>query len=267
MDELKQIFGRLWIDYCKKSPSAKKIKMSLIQCGNFVINDHVAIRTFDLPQVNIETIATPFINSGYKEKASYEFKEKKLIAKHFEHKDFKDAPKVFISQLKTNECSQFLQDFIHKLIGDIMKYKLNPDYLIYQGRLWDELSYKTYKKVLKESEYAAWLYINGFCANHFTISVNHLRSIQTLEQMNIFLKNQNYKLNKSGGEIKGSPEIFLEQSSIMADKIPIKFIEGEKEVPSCYYEFAYRYNLPNGELFNGFVVDSADKIFESTDNK
>ena len=36
---------------------------------------------------------------------------------------------------------------------------------------------------------------------------------------------------------------------------------------SRYYELAKRYPLPSGELFQGFVPASADKIFESTDAK
>ena len=30
------------------------------------------------------------------------------------------------------------------------------------------------------------------------------------------------------------------------------------------YEFAYRHEMENGELFSGFIAGSADKIFEST---
>jgi len=36
---------------------------------------------------------------------------------------------------------------------------------------------------------------------------------------------------------------------------------------SCYYEFAYRYNKENRDVFTGFITNSADKIFESTDMK
>ena len=71
-------------------------------------------------------------------------------------------------------------------------------------------------------------------------------------------------MNTSGGEIKGSPEQLLEQSSILADKISVEFVETTKEITSCYYEFAFRYSQTNGELYSGFIAESADKIFEST---
>ena len=68
----------------------------------------------------------------------------------------------------------------------------------------------------------------------------------------------------SPGLIKGNSDVYLEQSSTMADKKDYTFIEGEYSVPSCFYEFAYRFPLDNGELFGGFVAASANKIFEST---
>jgi len=56
----------------------------------------------------------------------------------------------------------------------------------------------------------------------------------------------------------------LEQSSTMADKVKVQFINTDAEVPSCYYEFAKRYPDSSGNLYQGFVSKSADKIFEST---
>ena len=47
----------------------------------------------------------------------------------------------------------------------------------------------------------------------------------------------------------------------------MKFDDGSKVIPCCYYEFARRYPLPNGNLFQGFVAKSADKIFESTNRR
>ena len=44
----------------------------------------------------------------------------------------------------------------------------------------------------------------------------------------------------------------------------VDFLDGEKTIPACYYEFALRYPKADGKLFKGFVTTSADKIFEST---
>ena len=53
----------------------------------------------------------------------------------------------------------------------------------------------------------------------------------------------------------------------MADRIPVTFADKTVEIPSCFYEFAKRYEMPDGEIYTGFVAASADKIFESTNAK
>ena len=69
-----------------------------------------------------------------------------------------------------------------------------------------------------------------------------------------------FTLNTSGNAIKGTPADRLEQSSTRADALEVD-LDGERvRIPSCYYEFAKRY-----DGFEGFVPASADKIFESTD--
>jgi hypothetical protein len=50
----------------------------------------------------------------------------------------------------------------------------------------------------------------------------------------------------------------------MADKGEVQFTDTSLSIPSCFYEFAQRYRLPDGNLYQGFVAANADKIFEST---
>lgn len=262
-----EIFDTLWKEYTERTPSAQKIKELFTNQGNKVYNDHIAFRTFDDPRVNIEVLATPFIDAGYEEKGDYVFEAKKLYAKHFEHTTDKNAPRVFISQLKTAEFSDQLQKKVKALVDQLSEEDLHPSTLVFKGRLWEQPSYKMYEQLQSESEYAAWLYVNGFCSNHFTVDVNKLDTFGSLQEVNQFLKDNGYQMNTSGGEIKGTSEQFLEQSSILADRIPINFVEETKNITSCYYEFAYRHPMENGELYSGFIAKSADKIFESTDMK
>ena len=53
----------------------------------------------------------------------------------------------------------------------------------------------------------------------------------------------------------------------MADHAYVKFEAESKMIPSCFYEFAQRYKMPDGNYYTGFVAASADKIFESTNAK
>ena len=70
-----------------------------------------------------------------------------MYAKHFEHRTNKDAPRVFISQLKTNEFSQELQDEVTRLIDSIPEEELNPTELVFKGRLWEQPSFDIYEKL------------------------------------------------------------------------------------------------------------------------
>ena len=259
-----QIFSQLWDSYTTENPSVKKVYDLFIAEGEEVVNDHIAFRTFDDPKINIEVLSKPFLNSGYIEKGSYVFETKQLFAKHYEHSTQKDAPRVFISQLKSAYFSDYTRDVIRRLVKEIPKDIINSDKLIFSGNTWGTPSFKTYSKLKEESEYAAWVYVYGFRANHFTVSINALKKLNSIEKVNQFLKDNNFKLNSSGGEIKGTKEELLQQSSIMADHIEVEFKEGVMSIPGCYYEFAQRYKDAKGDLYSGFIAKSADKIFEST---
>lgn len=259
-----QLFSKLWENYISQNPSALKVFQSFEKLGETVINDHIAFRTFNDPRIDIRVLEKPFLKLGYVEKGEYIFETKKLKARHYEIPDAPNEPKVFISQLILEDFSKELQNLIHGRINSINDAIYKADDLILLGNVWGKPSFKVYEQLRQESEYAAWLYVYGFRANHFTVSINSLKKLNTIEKVNQHLKDQGFRLNDSGGEIKGTPAELLQQSSIVAEKILVSFIEGKYEIPACYYEFALRYPDTTGKLYNGFIAKSADKIFEST---
>jgi len=258
------LFNKIWQQYLNVTPSAKKIHQ-LLGNGNDVINDHVAYRTFNHLKINLAQLAKGLLALGYTECGQYDFSAKKLDAKHFEHTD-STMPKVFISELRVEEFSSDVQKIIAGLIAQLPDDVSERADFLYSGRLW-ELSSKDYDTLLNVSEYAAWLAAWGYRANHFTVSINHLANYEDIEEVNTKLKEAGYGLNTNGGEIKGDEAVKLEQSSTLADKAPVAFSDKTMEIPSCFYEFAKRYPLANGELYTGFVAASADKIFDSTNAK
>lgn len=262
--KLETIFNRLWSDYIGQNPSAGKIYKLFTDEGEKVVNDHIAFRTLDYHETDIDVLALPFICNGYVPKGEYFFKEKHLYAKHFESSGDKSAPRIFISRLILSECSEFLQKNIREAFDKVKAERLNSTELIFSGSVFKQLSFDIYNKLREESEYAAWFYVFGFRANHFTVSINALKKYNNILSVNDLLKRNGFVLNNSGGEIKGTPDDLLQQSSTIADIVKVKFIEGSFEVPCCYYEFAQRYADSRGQLYNGFVAKSADKIFEST---
>lgn len=264
-NELDRLFGAMWDDYCVLSPAARRIHELLQNRGETVINDHIALRTFRHPTIGLEKVAKPFEAMGYVARGEYVFEQKKLFAKHWEHPD-PDQPKVFISELELEKCSQRTQDAARALADQVAPSAAQTPGFFSSGRPW-QISRGEYEELAAESEYASWVAAFGFRPNHFTVLVNRLKTFKSLEELNEFLEGNGYRLNSSGGKIKGTPAELLEQSSTLAEEIPTRFSDGEKSIPSVYYEFARRYAGADGRLYQGFIAKSADKIFESTDRR
>ncbi|MDP5030631.1 DUF1338 domain-containing protein [Paraglaciecola sp.] len=267
--KVKDLFANLWENYVAITPSAEKIHALLNTFEKShssseapIINDHIALRTFNIDKISLDKLAQHFLALGYTEQGQYEFKQKKLVAKHFEHPD-DTLPKVFISELLVEEMPEHIQHIIYSLVDSVANNAADKPEFLYSGAHW-QISAADYASLVAESEYAAWMSVWGFRANHFTVSVNHLSHFTELAALNAKLIEAGFVLNQSGGEIKGGPEVLLAQSSTMADKITVKLSDAELSVPSCFYEFAQRYPMDNGKLYQGFVAASADKIFEST---
>jgi hypothetical protein len=262
--ELELIYDRLWREYSAQNPSARKIRALFMANGEEVLNDHIAFRTINDSRANINVLAEIFIQNGYEPKADYRFENKHLLAKHYEHSSDPSAPKVFISELILEELSESLKNTMIKWLEGLLPLLDKSGNIIFAGNPGFIPSYEVYNSLRDESEYAAWLYVYGFRANHFTVSVDSLKKFNSLVKVNDFLKKEGFLLNSAGGEIKGTPADLLEQSSTLADIVPVSFIEGVYEIPACYYEFAKRYPDKNGKIYSGFLEKSADKIFEST---
>lgn len=264
MLDIDDIFSNLWTQYTTLNPEVQKIHDLFIAKGNEVVNDHIALRTFNHPKVSKLVLAKPFLERGYKVCDHYHFSEKKLDAFHLENAQQPDYPKVFISELILDRFSKQLNHEISLIVDQIPDQTLSQPSFIYSGVSWNKVSKATYEKMREESEYAAWVAAFGYAANHFTVKVNSLKTLDTLEKVNQLIEEAGYEINTVGGKIKGSPSIYLEQSSTLANKQAVEFSDGSMVIPSCFYEFARRYPDKSGREFSGFVADNADKIFEST---
>lgn len=262
MESITQLFDGLWHDYSQRlCPSAAQIQRLLTEDAT-LLNDHIALRTFGLPKCGLAVVAAPFIALGYQPQDKYHFSAKKLYAEYFMHPN-PLLPKVFISELQLGGCSAELQLAVRSLLDQVDDDYFRQPGFIHGGRPW-ELDFATYQFLVAENEYAAWVAAHGFGANHFTVSINQLEQFTCLEEVNHLLRHNQFVINQAGGEIKGDSAVMLEQSATMADEVGVSFRDGVHNVPGGFYEFAKRYPQSNGELYTGFVIASADKIFEST---
>lgn len=257
------LLAALWDDYTRTTPQAARIHALFAARGDAIVNDHVALRTYDRGGLGLAALAAPFERAGWIRRDAYRFPDKHLRAAYWLHPE-PTRPKVFVSELIVDELSAAAGAAIDGLLAQLpVGFTARAD-LPWAGRPWS-VSHATYQALLAESEYAAWVAAFGFRVNHFTVDVGALASFATLAEVNEFLVGHGFELNRAGGLIKGSPADHLEQSSTCADAVEVDFTDGVHRVPSCYYEFARRYDLPTGERFHGFVPASADKLFHSTD--
>ena len=257
-------FDSLWRDYTAMTPQAEQIQQAFANLGETVINDHVAFRTFNHGPIRLEDLEKFLLEMGYRRNERYRFEAKKLVAYSY-LPPVEGQPLIFLSELQTQELSEGTQAIIRDLTGQIDPTTVSGPEVFWTGRLWQAPSWEQYQALAKESEYAAWMAIHGLRVNHFTVSVNELNGFKTLSEVNDFVTDQGHTLNTVGGIIKGSEALMLEQSATMASIQSIEFANGERhDIPTCFYEFAQRFNNSEGKRFMGFVEGNADKIFEST---
>lgn len=246
------------------APQAARLKQVFVDRGERVVNDHVAFRTFDLKPINLSRLEPHLLALGYRRFAPYEFPEKKLRAWGYVPED-ETMPRLFLSELDCSAFSSTVQAILQQLCDRANPTRVGAIDVFWAGRLWQPISWADYQILLQESEYAAWVAAWGLRPNHFTLSVNHLQQTPTLESVLEVVMQQGVPLNESGGKIKGSKAVLLEQASTLAERQPVEFAGGDlREIPTCYYEFARRYRDGNGKLYQGFVAASANRIFEST---
>lgn len=263
--ELETWFEHLWNDYAAIAPRVSSIRGLLEQRGELIVDDHVAFRTLNVPSIGLEALGAVIEGLGYQRFDDYRFPEKKLRARSYIHDD--DWPRVFLSELLVEELPPE-----HQAILGALADQINPAFSpepasFWAGTLWEPIAFEDYLVLQEHSEYAAWFAALGLRPNHFTVNLNSLDSFRGLDALLDFVVDAGFPLNESGGRIKGSPQVFLEQGSTLADRLAVKFAGGEEhEIPTCYYEFALRHPVEGG-IYEGFVAASADRIFESTHAK
>ena len=264
-DPLQQLFQSLWSSYERENFQVPKIhRLIADREGTEVLaNDHIALRTFQHKSVGLQVLARVFLDLGFVEKDTYRLRDKHVFAKYYTHPSGK-WPRVFISELELGALSKSSRKIIDGLIAQIPKKLLNSPGLVSCGRVW-QLSHKDYRELLHESEYASWMAAHGFRMNHATLSVNAMKTFSNLESLVAFLQEKGFVMNgaKEGQVIQtardATDHILLEQASTIATRIRVSFIDGDHEVPGCYYEFIQRFHD-----YDGFDSGNATKIMEST---
>jgi hypothetical protein len=296
-----EVLKRLWSHYTGLVVDARTIEQSLRKRGDVWSEDHVAFRTLPGEHTGKHILERVFTALGYRVRDHYVFKDKHLNAFWMEPPCTEGktcdavAPKVFISELELSSFTPTFQKVVREATSQVKANPVGPieelaarvkagdssaeDPLVAlcfqvlsQGAPWARPAWLDYETLRKESEYAAWTLVFGFNINHFTVSVQLMKTFKSIHELNRHIEEElTIPMNQVGGLTKGTPELRLEQSSTLAVEVQGLFQDGLHTLPYAFVEFAYRYPL-EGKLasgqwhdyYQGFVVNNADKIFEST---
>ena len=70
------VLEHMWQDYLLLNPEAQRVVDTLLAEGESIVNDHIALRTFNVGVVALDECAKPFLAMGYEEKGEYCFEAK-----------------------------------------------------------------------------------------------------------------------------------------------------------------------------------------------
>lgn len=266
--------------YQAKTPTAVAVTKLVedLAPGAALVHDHMAFRTFGVNRYGCDSLSRVFTDGHYVQREALAFPDKKVNAFWYSPPlSDPPLPRLFVSELRAQELSKGAQRIIQRYVGTAGKAFKHIAVCAATGELpWETPTLQHYEALLAESEFAAWVLVNGYGLSHTTISVHRAGIQGGIEEVTRQVAAAGFALNTSGGEIKVSPDGGLLQSSTLADKYVFRFAGGEeREVAGGYIEFAERKplpefaDMPENELEehhrrDGFEQAQANRIFEST---
>lgn len=288
---LTEVLDGLMRRYQERVPDVAGIINAMIQHGviaqeSDIENDHIAFRTMGVNHLGLQSLEKIFLHYGYEKRDMYDFPAKKLTA-YWYNPPRPEYPRIFISELRVHELSEEAQQIILSYTNEVQNDPVDElnldngadvDEFLHKP-LWRLPTFEDYKRLMKESEYAAWVIYNRYYLNHFTITIHNLpEAYNTIAKFNDFVEANGFVLNDSGGKIKVSQDKLLIQSSTVAHMIAAEFDNGQggtntHQISGSYVEFAERRVLPEFANLDeagrtarrdGFDSDNANNIFEST---
>lgn len=134
---------------------------------------------------------------------------------------------------------------------------------------------REFKQVNEFNELLAWVLVFGRQPNHFAISIHLMKCFSSIREFNFFIKEKlKLPLHETGGAVKGSCEVGIEQSSTKGSIINVQIADGIISIPEQFIEFVWRYpniklksDMKWNEYFTGFIALNANKVIESVYQK
>jgi hypothetical protein len=287
------LLDTLWERYRSRVEHARKYEEMVDRLGATFLNDHIAFRTIALqdPPAGISSISRLFEALGYSQGGCYEFPDKHLNAIHYHHRN-PSFPKLFISELKSWELSPKSLAIVAKTLKShrppISDYDLraletssgskSPAALLNTAmKFFSELPWQPPQKedvleLNKESQFGAWVLVNGYDVNHFTASVDShgTTALDDIEKTVTAMKRVGIPMKP---EVEGERGSKLRQSATEAVTIEVAVKNGNEDGKMpwtyAYFEIAQRPWIANSqtgkpERFEGFLGGQAANLFDMT---
>jgi hypothetical protein len=232
MSQLDELLESLWSDHAAVAPQVARLHQLLRERGERVRSQHIALRTFDVPEVDIDALDRAFVAGGYEASHSYELPERKLIAYAYEHRDGR-VPDLLISALLVDELSREARALVRDLVGHLEPGAAAHPGFALSGRRWP-LSSSIYQQLRGESEYAAWVAAFGLRAHHFAIDASSLR---TLDQAGLARFIAESGIAVASASIEDEP---LDHVATVAEDVELELGDGSLVIPSCPCVFVGR---------------------------
>ena len=295
---LVELFDTLYARYRSRMEYVRKYEEVVKKHGAVFFNDHIAFRTIACqnPLAGIFMISRIFEALGYSAANAYKFPDKHLSSIHYQHAN-PQFPKLFVTQLKSWELAEpgrtiitsalkshrppLSDDFLGNLHGleglsaPAREKALKILVRYFEELPWDLPQKKDVLALDKESQYGAWVLVNGYDVNHFTASVNshNVESLNDIEKLISEMRKAGIPMKK---DIEGERGSKLRQSSTESAVIEVAVKDGAKTVKMpwtyAYFEVAERPLIKNQytgkmERFEGFLGGQATNLFEMTRRK
>ena len=281
------LIEKLWVKFITSIPNAAEILRD-----RQPVLDHLAI--IDLPSQHsgIPVLQRIFAALGFVPKGSGYLPEKTndfiwMMPEDNTHKLATESlPQIVLADFRSNLLTQKTQQILDKFTSSMALFDFNLfeqylqhlpnttenivnmvfDYLNWQPVVLPTLA--EYNYVKHENQLIAWVMLFGRKINHFGLSIHHLEGEQNLLAFNKNIHAIGIALNAQGGEIKGSKQYGIEQSSTLGKNISITLDKASIEVRDSFLEFVWRYPIkPNPRLwsdyFTGFIPYNANSVIES----
>jgi hypothetical protein len=276
------LLDRLWERYRGRVAHARVYETLVERGGGTFRNDHIAFRTiaWQAPAAGTFSVTRLFEALGYRARACYEFPEKKLSSVHLAHEN-PVFPKLFVSQLESWRLSLPARRALGRSLD---AHRAPPPLEALAGppaklaRLayaeltelpWPLAQKRDVLAVDEESQFGAWVLLNGYEVNHFTASVDAhgCASLEGIDRTVAALRSAGVPMK---AEIEGAPGAPLRQSATEAVTLEMAARDGRKTVrlpwTYAYFELAER-PLIDGKRFEGFLGGQATNLFDMTATK